>query len=81
MSAAHDNRVTYIDALARLAADPATDARKVTCGQLADIMRFAADLNDRGVNPIILRSWKRIYARRLDFLGPDEFDRRILIGE
>lgn len=52
----------------------------LSCLQLAEIVRHAADLSDHGISTEKLRAISRVYARRLDQLGPDEFDRRTLIG-
>lgn len=66
------------DQLAALAQLP---TNSYSCRDLTDFMRFATQLNDRGVTGDRLRELHRHYARRLDQLGADEFDRLALIGE
>jgi hypothetical protein len=79
MSALIPELPNYLDRLAALAKSNA-NAADLTCQQLADCMRYAVALEDRGVTTLRLRVLARLYAVRLDMLGADEFDRRSLLG-
>jgi hypothetical protein len=51
------------------------------CFVLRDAHRFAVRLaENHGVPNARLVAWSRAYARRVDELGPDEFDDRCSIG-
>jgi hypothetical protein len=74
----HHQPSEYLQGLARLATyEPAAT---LTCGELTEIVRHARQLNDAGIPGPALRSIARVYARRLDELGPEEFDHRMLTG-
>jgi hypothetical protein len=77
MTAPHCPAREPLDTLVMLTGRP---PESLSCNQLTEIVRLAHALSDRGITRTRLRLLSREYARRLDQLGPDEFDRRSLIG-
>lgn len=69
----------YLDHLAeQLQTDLGPGA--MLCHELRDTMYYAVEINDRGVSEAMLRRAAKCYATRLSALGPEEFDRRALLG-
>jgi len=70
-----DKLWTYEMSLAEIVMTNPPDSEP--CGILVEAHRLAQPLNEANAVPLdILRDWSRAYARRLDQLGPEEFDLR-----
>lgn len=78
MTAPIPGQVPYLDRLAVKVRT--TPPHRLSCTELAHAFRHAHQLEDRGVSRPTLLTVSRVYARRLDELGPAEFDRRTLLG-
>jgi hypothetical protein len=69
---------TYTHWLAeRTMTDDPTDA---PCRTLTEVFRHGHLISATGVPDRILLEWARAYARRVDQLGPEEFDLRSDLG-